>query len=199
MHLSGLTGGRSMTHEEFRNEIKKSKEQGHRKLFENYSSYVYTIVYSRLRNCVGREDIEECVSDVFAEIFLYYDSEGDFSGSLNGFVGTVARRKAADMYKKHVSKKYVSVSLEDEDTRELDSGTDVEKDMADKELRKTMLNIIEELGEPDSVILMQKYYFGRSSHEIAEFVSLSPSAVRVRCGRAVKRLRNMFEKAGITL
>lgn len=199
MHLSGLTGGRLMTHEEFRNEIKKSREQGHRKLFENYSSYVYTIVYSRLRNCAGREDIEECVSDVFAEIFLYYDSEGDFSGSLNGFVGTVARRKAADMYKKHVSNKYVSVSLEDEDTRELDSGTDVEKDMADKELRKTLLNIIEELGEPDSVILMQKYYFGRSSREIAEFVSLSPSAVRVRCGRAVKRLKNMLEKTGITL
>lgn len=188
-----------MTHEELRSELSKSKEQGHRKLFESYCSYVYAIVYSRLRTCAGREDIEECVSDVFADIYLFYDSEGSFSGSLNGFVGTVARRKAADMYKKFMSGKSAAVSIEDETVQKLDSGTDVEKDAADKELRRKLLGMIDDLGEPDSVIIMQKYYFGRSSKEISEIVSLTPSVVRVRCGRAVKRLKKMLEKSGMIL
>ena len=59
--------------------------------------------------------------------------------------------------------------------------------------------MIDSLGEPDSVIIMQKYYFGRSSKEISEIVSLSPAAVRVRCGRAVKRLRKTAEQSGLKL
>ena len=51
-----------MTHNEFRDELKKSEKQAHKRLFESYSNYVYTIVFNRLRSCASREDIEECVA-----------------------------------------------------------------------------------------------------------------------------------------
>ena len=50
--------------------IRTEPEKGHRVLFDEYKNYVYTIVYNRLRSVTSREDIEECVSDVFAEICI---------------------------------------------------------------------------------------------------------------------------------
>jgi RNA polymerase sigma-70 factor (ECF subfamily) len=62
-----------------------------------------------------------------------------------------------------------------------------------------LLDKIAELGEPDSTIIMQKYYYGRSAKEIAAMTSLTPENIRVRSGRAVRKLREMLEEAGISL
>ena len=66
-----------------------------------------------------------------------------------------------------------------------------------KELRTTLLKCIERLGEPDSTIIMQKYFFMRSSKEIGELVSMTPENVRVRNGRALDKLRKQLETLGI--
>ena len=62
-----------------------------------------------------------------------------------------------------------------------------------------MLEKTDELGEPDSTIIIQKYFFGRSSKEIARIVGMSPAAVRVRLSRALKRLRRALEELGVTM
>ncbi|MCR5480276.1 MAG: hypothetical protein K6F27_10530 [Ruminococcus sp.] len=64
-----------MTEQELRNLLRRSKEAGQRAIFDQYSNYVYTIVYSKLRTCGTYEDVEECVSDVFAKIFMSLDVE----------------------------------------------------------------------------------------------------------------------------
>ena len=187
-----------MTHEEFRNKKKKSSEQAHKELFETYCNYVYTIVFNRLRNSASREDIDECVCDVFADVYLYYDSDKDVSGDISGFIGTIARRKAAALYK---GSKYGAdtVSINDDSAQQLSSEQDVESETAANEQRRIILRKISELGEPDSTIIIQKYYYGRSAAEIADMVRLKPENIRVRCGRAVKKLKEMLIKADISL
>ncbi len=187
-----------MTHEEFRSKMQVSSEQAHRELFETYFNYVYTIVFNRLRSAACREDIEECVCDVFADVFCCYDSEKDVSGDISGFIGTIARRRAGLVYKRKTGVT-ARVSIDDETVMELESGQDVEKDTDDSQRREVILKLISELGEPDSTIIIQKYYYGSSAKEIAEIVPLTPENIRVRSGRAVKRLKNMLEKAGISL
>ena len=71
--------------------------------------------------------------------------------------------------------------------------------LGQKECRRIILDKIAELGEPDSTIIFQKYYYGRSAKEIAEMVRLTPENIRVRSGRAVKKLKEMLERAGISL
>lgn len=183
-----------MTHEEFGKILKKSKKKAQRALFDEYCNYVYAVVFNRLRSCASPEDIEECVGDVFADIYVFYDSDGDFSGDIKGFVGTVARRKAVDTYNRLVSKKLVTVSADDDEARNIASDENVEDIVEQKEFRRILLDKIAELGEPDSTIIIQKYYYGRSAKEISELVSLTPENVRVRSGRAVKRLKEMLEK-----
>ena len=47
----------------------RSPEEAYDALFNAYCDYVHAIIFNRLRSVASREDIEECVSDVFADIF----------------------------------------------------------------------------------------------------------------------------------
>lgn len=187
-----------MTHEEFRSKIRRSSEQAHRELFEKYFNYVYTIAFNRLRSCAAREDIEECVCDVFADVYIYYDASKELNGDISGFIGTIARRKAAERYKKCINRSEPA-SLDDESFPDVPSGQDIEKESELREQRQIILDKINELGEPDSTIIIQKYYYGHSAKEIADIVSLTAENVRVRSGRAVRRLKEMLEKADVSL
>ena len=51
----------------------KKKAEFARKIFDEYCNYVYIIVMNKIKECGTKEDAEECVSDVFAEI--YYAEE----------------------------------------------------------------------------------------------------------------------------
>ena len=187
-----------MTHDEFRRLLGRSREEAHKALFEAYCNYVYTIVFNRLRSCASREDIEECVCDVFADVFLSYDSDKDVSGDISGFIGTIARRRAAAVYRKN-SSRAETVALDDEAEQLPDAAQDVERMTDDSERRRLLLDAVAELGVPDSTIIIQKYYYGRSAKEIAKMLSLTPENIRVRSGRAVRKLKEMLEKSGISL
>ncbi len=193
-YFTGLSreGTQYMTEQELRSLLKQSKKDGHRAIFSQYSNYVYAVVYSKLRNCASREDIEDTVSDIFAEIFQHLDSGRE--GSLQGYIGTVAKRTAVKAYYRLTEKSGRIFSLDREDAPELPSSENIEQEYENKLVSRKLLEKITELGEPDSTIVMQKYFCRRSSGQIAGMLSLSPSAVRKRCERAVKRLKKMLSE-----
>lgn len=191
-------GGDVMTQEEFRSEMKISEENAFRKLFDEYCSYVYTIVFNRLRSCASRSDIDECVGDVFSSIYRSFNKDGLHEGDMSGFIGIIARRKAAQYYNRLTFVKN-PLPLDDDEILLLRSDDDVERTVADNQLQQIILDKIIELGEPDSTIILQKYYYNRSASEISEIVHMKPENIRVRSGRAVKKLKELLENAGITL
>ena len=89
-----------MTDSKYRNLYEQSPDKAQRALFDEYLNYVYSIVYNKLRSCGNREDIEECVGDVFAAVFMSYDKNGGFDGDLKGLIGTIAFRKAVQAFRK---------------------------------------------------------------------------------------------------
>lgn len=194
-----LKEGEIMTQKEYRKAAAQSEENAQRPLFDKYFNYVYTIVFSRLRSCASREDIEECVGDVFADVYMRFDEHRAFDGDPAGFVGTVARRKAADMYKRLTKNKFGSISIDDEEAAEIEAPDNTADTVEKKELRGSLIKCVELLGEPDSTIIIQKYFFMRSSTEISKLVSLTPEAVRVRCSRALKKLRETLTDMNISL
>lgn len=76
---------------------------------------------------------------------------------------------------------------------------DIEADHDKEETRTVLISKINELGEPDSTIILQKYYYDRSSNEIAKLLSMKASAVRMRASRALEKLKKSLAAAGITL
>ena len=59
-----------MTSRELTALMEKSPVSCHKALVKEYGRYVYAIAYNKLRGCGTNEDIEECVSDVFAALFM---------------------------------------------------------------------------------------------------------------------------------
>jgi RNA polymerase sigma-70 factor (ECF subfamily) len=90
-----------------------------------------------------------------------------------------------------------AVSVDSEEAADIEAPDNTVETVERRELRSTLLSCIERLGEPDSTIIMQKYFFDRSSKEIGELVSMTPENVRVRSGRALDKLRKQLERLGI--
>ena len=172
---------------------KQSPDKAYQTLFDEYCNYVYAVVYSKLRDCATREDIEECVSDIFAEIYTKYDIDSGFEGDMRGYIGTVAKRRAVNSYHQ-LSAHGITVSLDEEDAPEPADDHDPEEERRESELSRLLLEKILSLGEPDSSIIIQKYYYDRSSAEIAGQLNMNPSTVRVRCRRAVAKLKKIIDK-----
>jgi len=187
-----------MTDIEYRTMYEKSPQKAQTALFDEYLNYVYAIVYNKLRSCGSREDIEECVGDTFSAVFISYDKEGKFNGNLKGFIGTIASRKAVQMFRRLSSKSNSTVYIEDETTEFADSER-IEENAERSEIRSLMLRLIKSLGEPESTMVIQKYYYNMNSTEIAQKHSLSPAVVRVKCSRALKKLKELLSKEGYDL
>lgn len=186
-----------MTDNEILALMRETPPQGQKALFDKYYRYVYTIVHRILSGFGSADDCDECTIDVFASVMMKL--KGSDADSLKSYIGAVARNAAISMRRKLASKTGLNVSIDDDNMAEIAEDTDIEAAAAGKELSKQLLRCISELGFPDSVIIIQKYYYDKSSKEIAGMVGLGAAAVRVRCGRAMKRLRKLLDENGITL
>jgi DNA-directed RNA polymerase specialized sigma24 family protein len=54
------------------------------------------------------------------------------------------------------------------------------------------------LGKPNSDIIIQKYYFGRNSFEIAKILKMNPVTVRSCLRRSMKKLKKFLSDMDIT-
>lgn len=175
--------------------FRDAPEMGQRAFYDKYFNYVYTIVFAQLKGSAEKEDIDECVGDVFAHCFVYFD-KNEVGGNIKAFVASVARRRAIDTYRKVLRYNAHNVPIDEND--EFVSDENIVEKAEKTELRSILYRKIDELGEPESTIIVQKYFFGRTSKEIAEIVSLSADNVRARCSRAVKKLKDMLIQVGYT-
>lgn len=187
-----------MTDSEFKALMLRSAENAHRKLFDEYSGYVYSICANKLNDCGSKEDIEECLSDSFAAIFRYFDSESNRNGDLKGIIGTITKRIAVDYFRKLSGKTGRTVSIDDEDFPKISSDIRVDDETEKAVIREIIMECIDRLGEPDSSIIVFYFFYGRTSREIAKHLHMSDWTVQKRISRAKKKLEKLLCDAGIT-
>lgn len=167
-----------------------SPEKGLEKMMNNYIGLVYTIVYSKLSNTCTKEDIEECVSDVFYDIYKNYGSIDLKKGSIKAYISVIAKRKAIDIFRRSNKEFIQSFSIDDMDYDSLDAkNSNVETAVIDSETKDTLIKEIKALGEPDSEIIIRKYYFGQSTRLIARTLKLKENTVDKKVSRGLNKLK----------
>ena len=137
-----------------------------------------------------REDVEECVIDTFTSVINKLD--GSAVGSVKPFVGTVAKHKAISMRRALMSKSGKCVSIDSEEIGELRSEERVDRNAENSDMTRQLLQKVKELGEPDSAIIIQKFFYGQNANEIGRMLDIKPATVRMRCTRAIKKLRSLL-------
>ena len=185
-----------MTAIELNDLMRRSPDEMYRALMKELGRYVYVIVFNKLRSCGTNEDIEECVGDIFAELFIAVEDGG--VKDVKKLASAIAQRRAIDHFRRLTANGRDTVSVGDEEFPEMADAFDVEGISDNNEVRRILLREIRSLGEPDSTILMQKFYYNKTSSEIAETVRMTASSVRSRCTRAMERLRVSLSAVGIT-
>lgn len=164
--------------------------KGIRAMTEQYGGLVYAVTWRRLQGKFSKEDIEECVSDIFYELYRCREKIDLEKGSIKTFLLTIAERQAIRYYERkveHLDK--VSLQEQYERGEELPDTIDVEHQTIQKEESERLLEAIKGLGEPTSHIIIQKYYYGLTAKEIGEELGLTKNAVEKRIKRGLAKLK----------
>ena len=185
-----------MNGDEYKKILKRSRGEAHQLLFDEYYNYVGTIVINHLRNVGSIEDTEECISDIFAKVFFVLEDQ-PVTGDMKKFIATIAKRTSIDRFRTLSRRTERSISLDDEQFSGISSDDDLEAENERCELQRIVADCIFSLGEPDSTIVIQKFYYNKTSRQIAGLLSMKPSAVRMRVKRAGEQLRTALAERGI--
>ena len=165
-------------------------ETGLKIMMDNYMALIYTIVFNKLSGIYSKEDIEECVSDVFFEAFHYRNRIDLEKGSIKAFLAIIAKRKAIDMYRKNKNNSHIPI---DDISQDLYSIVD---DVADsillKESNSVLINAIKSLGEPDSEIIIRKFYLYQSSKDISKDIGLKVNTIDKKVSRCMQKLKKVL-------
>lgn len=165
-------------------------EAGLKVMMDNYMALIYTIVFNKLSGIYSKEDIEECVSDVFFEVFHYKNRIDLEKGSIKAFLAIIAKRKAIDMYRKNKNNSHIPI---DDVSQELFSVVD---DVADsillKESNSVLIDAIKSLGEPDSEIIIRKFYLYQSSKDISKDIGLKVNTIDKKVSRCMQKLKKVL-------
>ena len=115
--------------------------EGIRILTAQYGGLVYSITWRRLQ--------EECVSDIFFELYRCRDKIDLSKGSLKTFLLTIAERQAIKYYERKTDK-FDKISLQEqlEKGEEPLSDHNVEQQTIQKEESRLLIEAIKGLGEP---------------------------------------------------
>lgn len=165
----------------------QNPEKGLELLMDQWMGFVHTIVTGRLSSIGNSQDIEECVSDVFHEVYLTRQRIDLEKGSLKSYLAVLARRTAIDAYRRKRGKA-AGVSLDELSEDPVAPDADVEQTVIDHEIGELLLQTIQALGDPDSEIIIRKYYFGQSSKSIAKALGVKENTVNKKVSRALTKL-----------
>ncbi len=182
-----------MQDDELLNILKTDPNTGMTLLLTQYAGLIYSIVRHKLAGqSFCDADIEHCVADTFSEFYCDLDKFQKAAGSIRAWLCVIARHNAYDRLRRY-KKEAGTLSLDAEGIAEPPDETfSVEEALLTTEFKEELLREIKALGEPDSMILLRKYYFSESSKEIAASLNLTVSSVDTRTHRAILKLRSIF-------
>lgn len=163
-------------------------EKGIEKIMDQYIAFVHTIVYGKLSSVCSKQDIEECVSGIFYEVYLTRNLIDLEKGSLKSYLAVLSKRTAIDVFRK-LRSNVDSVFIDEFEHDWIASDADIEKVVIDNETSDLLIQGIKALGEPDSQIMIRKYYFGQSSKIISGALGIRENTVNKKVSRALVKLK----------
>lgn len=184
-----------MSDKEILDLLEDDPSEGLREMIEVYSPFVYTIVYSKLRNILAADDIEEFVSFVFSRVYENRSEINLARGSLKGYLSTLTKRMSIDEYRRHTAR-IKTVGITDEQAAAIADVRDLQEDVERSLEEQALVKALKQLEPMDRDILVRKYYYHQTSADIGRAMHMTDAAVRKRISRAMDKIRHMLTNQG---
>lgn len=167
--------------------IKAGDEQAMQKIICRYSRLLWSIVGAVLSQVGSTEDMEECVADVFIDLWEHPQKYDESRGSLKAWLSVIARNKAIDRYRQKT--KIQTIPLEETVLAQMG----VEPEM---ENREEFQEALAELTEEEREILLRRYVYQQKPKEMAVALGLSVKQIENRLYRIKAKMRKQMEQEG---
>lgn len=178
-----------MTDEKLLELLKTNPAESFTYLVEEYTALVFTICKNTLVPFGTVEDAQECASDTFYKFYTHIETVDLSKGSIKGYLAVCAKRNAISLLRKLKRESNVISIDDDENAITLESQVSTEKEFD----KKAILKAVKSLGEPDSEIILRRFYLGETASQIAKKLKMKPDAVQKKAKRAEEKLRRILE------
>ena len=173
--------------------MQTNPEKGCEALLREYTPTVLAICRRKLSGAASAEDIEELAADILFGFWQKRDAFSPEKGSVRALLSIAAERRCIDFYRAWTAKTHLRTQpLDDLAAPPEDPAPSPEDAVLSAEQRKILLDAVYALGEPDTEIILRKYYYGETAAQIAQRLSMRTGTVEMRLSRARKKLAHML-------
>ncbi|WP_310225221.1 sigma-70 family RNA polymerase sigma factor [Paenibacillus qinlingensis] len=154
-------------------------------MMDRYGSTMYLFAQRILDSYGSREDVEECVSDVFIMAWNRIDEYDPLRSSLQTWMYMLTKYRALDCRRKLTDRPQLVVIDDD-----LTNSDNLERTVIQKAETEEILRIVDSYGSIDRTIFYKKYYLYESLDMIASALGLTRKSVENR----LRRTRNALKE-----
>lgn len=172
-------------------ELKERNEQTICFIMERYAKLLWTVADAVLKNVGTSQDVEECVADVFIQLWQHPDQYDPKRGTLKSWLCIVARSRALDRFRELSRCNTVSI-----DDVMLIGRMGVHDYIIQEENKKEVADALSKLSLVDREILIRRYYYDQKPREISLAMSLSVKEINNHLYRSKQKLREAVSHKG---
>lgn len=163
--------------------ITKGQQEGLEYVIKTYGGAVKYVVGEILYNFP--EDIQECVDDVYMEVWnniRYFDAK---KGNLKNWILAIARYRAIN-YLKKLSKKFAETNI---DFLESKIEYSIYLDETDDQINELLDELVDGLSDIDKEIIRKRYIEEQTIDELAAEYNVTSSTIYSRLSRSRKKMQ----------
>ncbi len=158
------------------------------KIVNKYSKLLWSVAAGVLEGIGNEQDAEECVADVFIDLWFDPKAFDSSRGSLRTWLCIKCRSKAIDRFRK------IMAHITDELSAEIVSDMIGPDDrVIGKEDMSRLRNAVMGLEEPSKEIMLRRFFAGQKPAEISAAMDMPVRKVENLIYRSKEKLRNDLE------
>lgn len=176
-----------MRDEQLLKRLKSGDYQALDEIVESYTRLVWNVAGSILKNAASREDIEECVADVFVLLWRRPEKFKPSRGTLKTYLALLARSCALNRFRALSGS--AAVPLEETAC----PAEDVLLGLVRREESSLLFSALDALREPDREIFYRRHVLGQKPNAIARCMGLEKREISNRLYRSRGRMKTILQ------
>ncbi|RKD26011.1 RNA polymerase subunit sigma-24 [Ammoniphilus oxalaticus] len=171
--------------------IKNEDVLAYEYMINKYTKTIYYLAHHILSPSLSKEDIEECVSDVFLEAWTRIDEFDEEKGNFRTWLLMLTKYKALTYRRKRTTDQVIA--MED---FEIEDSYSLEKDVFLRRDQEKVIEIINSFNDVDRKIFLRRFFYNEKISDLAKAFNFSRSAIDNRLYRGRKMIKEALDYGG---